>query len=155
MASVTGNLPTLCRSTAFSWVRDSTCFTSIFILLSHLHILLSNNFFPSSFKIKAFYKFIFSPMRATCPFYLVPHLIILIIRGEVHKSRTSSLYSFIQSPVTSSFLDRNISRDYISSHILTPSTWHTQPRTPLKFLVLYRSVKFGIGPWIQDTTLKP
>jgi hypothetical protein len=149
MASVT-----VCRSTAFSWVSDNTCLTSIFILLSHLRILLSHSPFTSSLKIKTFYKCIFSPIRATCPFYSVLHLIILIICGECHKSWTSSSYSFIQSPVASCFLDRNISRDYISSHILTPSIWHTQTRTPLNILVMYRSVKFGIKPWIQDTTLK-
>ena len=161
MASVT-----MCRSTAFFWVSDSTCLTSIFILLSYLRTLLPNSPFPSSFKIKNFInlssrpcvlyaRFIFSPMCAICPFYSVLHLIILIICGECHKWRTSSTCSFIQSPVTSCFLDRNISRYYIPSHILTPSIWHTQPRTFSKFLVLYRSVKFGIKPWIQDTTLKP
>jgi hypothetical protein len=49
--------------------------------------------------------FIFPHLPATCPAHVVLlDLIILIILGEENKSRSSSLRSFLHSPVTSSLL---------------------------------------------------
>ena len=50
-----------------------------------------------------------SPIRATCPAHLIHfNLITRITMGEHYRSLSSSLYSFLQSPVTSSHLGPNI-----------------------------------------------
>jgi len=75
---------------------------SILILSSHLSLGLPSGLFRSGFPTKTLYTPLFSPIRATCP----AHLILLgfitrIIFGEEYKSLSSSLCSFLYSPVTS------------------------------------------------------
>jgi hypothetical protein len=76
---------------------------SILILFTHLCLGLPSGLLPSGFHTNNLYAFLFSPIRATWPTHLtLRDLIILIILGEEYKSRSSSLCSFLHSPVTSS-----------------------------------------------------
>ena len=50
----------------------------------------------------------FSPIRATCPTLLIVEFITRTILGEEYRSLSSSLCSFLHSPVTSSLLGPNI-----------------------------------------------
>ena len=100
------------------------------ILTSHLLEIHPNIIHPSTprppqwslssgFPTKTLYSTISSPIRATCP----AHLILLdfntrTILGEEYKSFSSSLCNLLHSPVTSSFLGRNILLNTIFSNIL-------------------------------------
>jgi hypothetical protein len=55
------------------------------------------------------YGFLIAPTRATCPaHFILIDLITLIIFGEVHKLRSSSLCRLLQPPATSTLLGPNI-----------------------------------------------
>ena len=82
---------------------------SILILSSHLRLGLPSRLFPSGFPTKTLYTPLLSPIRAICPGQLI--LLDFITRkilGEEYRSLSSSLCSFLHSPVTLSFLVQNI-----------------------------------------------
>jgi hypothetical protein len=88
---------------------NSTSLRSILILSSHLSLGLPSSLFPSGFQTKILYAFIVSPMRTTRLAHLILlDLIILIIFVEDYKPCSSSLYSFLRPPVTSSLSGPNI-----------------------------------------------
>ena len=80
------------------------------LLQIHLNIILSSApGSPSGFLTKALYTPLLSTLRAIRPTYLILlDFITRAILGEQYRSVSSSLCSFLQSPVTSSLIGPNI-----------------------------------------------
>ena len=98
-----------CASLIQSMTPHLTFWRSVLILLSHLHLGLPSGLFPSSIPTKILYTLLLSPVLATCHTLLILlDLITWTIFGEECISLSSSLCSFLHSPVTLSLLAPNI-----------------------------------------------
>jgi hypothetical protein len=87
---------------------------STLILFTELRLGRPSGLFPCRFPTNSLYAFLFSPICATCSTHLILlYLITLIILGEEYKSRSSSLCSFLNRPVTCSIVRKH--RQYWSS----------------------------------------
>jgi len=87
----------------------STSWRSTLILSSHLRLYLPSGLFPSGFSTRTLYTPLLFPIRATWTARLILlDLITRITFGDKYRSFSSSLPSFLHSPVTSSLLGPNI-----------------------------------------------
>ena len=97
------------------WLHP-TPWRSILILSSHLCLGLRSSIFLSGFPSKSLYTTLLSPTRASFPAHpILLDLITRIISGEQYRSLNSSC-SFLNSPVISSFLGRNIPQHPLLKH---------------------------------------
>ena len=97
-----------------------TSWKSILILSSHLRPNLPGGLFHSGFPTKSLYTSYPSPIRATCPAHLILlDFITRTILGEEYRALSSSLCSFLHSPVTSSLLGPNILLNTLFSNALS------------------------------------
>ena len=89
-----------------------TSWRPILIVSSHLRLGLPSGLFSLRFPHQ-------NPIRATCPAHLIVFdLITRTILGEEYRSLSSSLCSFLHSPVTSSHLGPNILLSTLLSNTL-------------------------------------
>jgi len=58
---------------------------SVLILSSHLRLGISRCVVPSGYPAEAVYELLMSPMRATCPTYLILLDLITLIFGKQYK----------------------------------------------------------------------
>jgi len=92
----------------------------ILILSSNLRLGLPSGLFPSGFPTKSLYKSLLSPIRCKCPAHLIHvDLITRIIFGEEYRSLISSLFSFLHSPLASSYLGPNVLLSTLFSNTLS------------------------------------
>jgi len=97
-----------------------TTWRSILILSSHLRLGRPNDLFPSGLPTKPRNTPFLSHIRSTCPAYLI--LLDFITRtmlGEQYRLFSSSLCSFLYSPLISSLLGRNILLSTLFSNTLS------------------------------------
>ena len=107
---------TSARHLSLSWASSiqsipphPTFWRPILILSSYLCLGLQSGLFPSAFPTKTLYTPLHSPIRATCPAHLILlDVITRTILGEEYRSFSSSLRSFLHSPVISSIVGPNI-----------------------------------------------
>jgi hypothetical protein len=79
------------------------------IISSHLSLGLQSGLYPSGSPPKSCVLLSPPPTRATCHAHpILLYFITRTILGEQYRSLSSSLFSFLHSPVTSSFLALNI-----------------------------------------------
>ena len=108
-----------------------TSWRSILILSSHLLLGLLSGLFPSRLLTKALYTPLPFPIRATCSAHLIfLDFITRTILSEQYRSLSTSLCSFLHSPVTSSRLGPNILLNTLFS---TPSAYVPPSMSATKF----------------------
>ena len=106
-------VPTTCPYPEPNWSSPypphPTSWRSILVLSYHLRLGLPSGLFLSGFPTRTFYMPLLSPMWATCPDQLdLLHFITQTILGEEYRSLSSSLCTFLHSPITLSLLGPNI-----------------------------------------------
>ena len=140
---------------SLSWTRSllsmsshPTSWRSILILSSHLCLGLPCHLFPSGFATKTLYTLLLSPIPAACLIHLILlNLITQIIFVGEYRSFSSTLYSFLHYPVTSSLLGpyiffNTLFWNTLSLHFsLTVSDQVSNPyKTTAKIMVIYFSI---------------
>ena len=130
----------------------------ILILSSHLRLDLPSGLFPLSFPTKSLYKPLLSPIRATCPVPLILlNFITRTILCKEYRSLSSSLCSFLYSPVTSSLLAPNILLNTLfsntfslrSSHNVSAQVSHPY-KTTGKIIVLYTLISIFLDNKMEN-----
>ena len=89
-------------------------------IIPHLLLSLQSGLFTSGFPTKILYTPLLSPIRATCPANLILlELITRSIFGVEYRSLSSSLCSFLHSPISSSLSGPNIVPSTLFSNTLS------------------------------------
>jgi hypothetical protein len=129
----------LCRPQDVHWRGVTltyllTCLLTCLLTYSyHLSLGLPSGLFPSRFPTKTLYTPLLYPTRATCPVHLILlDFITRTIFGEKCRSLSSSLCSFLHSPVNSSQERRYRSTQKRWQLLHTPNSFTPADRAPVR-----------------------
>ena len=96
-----------------------TAWISILILSSQIRLCLPSGLFPSGFPTKSFYTSHLSPTPAKFPAHHILDFVTRKLLGEQYRSLSSSVCSFLHSPVTSFLIGPNILLNTLFSNTLS------------------------------------
>jgi hypothetical protein len=121
------------------------------MLSIHLLLGLPSGLFPSGYPSNNLYAVLFCPIRATCPAHLILlDLIIVIMIGEMYKSCSFALCSFLHPPVTSSLFCRNILQSTLFSNVCYNEYRNNKRKTVLCFASYEVRVDLDVGDDVID-----
>jgi hypothetical protein len=108
-----------------------------FVLSSNQRLVLPGVLFPSGFPTKALCAPLLSPIRTTCPAYLIVlDLITRIVLEWQYRSLSSSLCNFLHFPFTSSLLGPNTFITLHHQYALGDTNTHSFNKSQLGIKIL-------------------
>jgi hypothetical protein len=109
-----------------TWIQSTQLYLRSVFIISHVIYARSSRWSLQVLWPKLCMYFSYFPMHATCPVhFILLSFIFLTIHGEECKLWSTTLYSFLYPPVTTSFIVPNTILSILFSYTCSPLMWKT------------------------------